>query len=212
MLFLNQVQSKIDLASLDFENLFNSKLDYLSKLKDGWHFGSGVPISADVIEFAKRIFKFSKEQGFLDIEMFPAQDGSLALVFYSLSDEHYFRIYKSGKIVYWVEGSEAPFSFSEKKTISPITIFSVLKTIFEATLSCKSSGSYTPAIIAGRKSVFLQWLSMPPTRGYQYFPVNAQATPVAEFVNTLENSILPESVNRQFSGFSHRQNYLRKAI
>ncbi|WP_372906741.1 hypothetical protein [Rhodohalobacter sp.] len=58
-----------------------AKLNEFADLEDGWSYGEGKPIDADVIEKAKTLFKIGNY--FLsDADVFPGTNGQILLVFY----------------------------------------------------------------------------------------------------------------------------------
>ena len=63
------------------------KLATFSELPSGWHYGSGGPISADVIDNARKIYRFYRLVGFSRTNFFAGADGDVLATAYHL--DHY---------------------------------------------------------------------------------------------------------------------------
>ena len=76
----------------------DKKIEALSKLPAGWHYGSGESISAHVIDAVKRLHAVANHFGITETDVFPGSDGDVMLVVYRGDDDFSLRVCKDGRV------------------------------------------------------------------------------------------------------------------
>lgn len=78
------------------------KLDALSRLKDGWHFGRGKGPSSQIVAKARSMVRFAESVSLL-VDVFPGKGGEITVAIYFEDIDHSFQVQRNLVVRYWNE-------------------------------------------------------------------------------------------------------------
>ena len=79
------------------------RIDELSQISDGWHFGTGEHPSESVLAIAKSVASYAISCGISSVDVFPTKNGGVTVVAYTGDDDHSFEVRSDWSFRYWNE-------------------------------------------------------------------------------------------------------------
>ncbi|MGE0885636.1 MAG: hypothetical protein AB7P14_18975 [Blastocatellales bacterium] len=183
------------------------KLISFAYLPLGWNFGEGVPAKELPLKRAFAILEALENIGFYYTDAYPGLDGGILLSAYALPDYYDFKINLDGYVnVIHTRGEEDLFS---QEAMSITQVINKIKEF--ASQKCPTSDYSTSAFTTARNSDDSRVLLLQtpvPLQGSPLLTSTAPSTPVAIFVNIVQNSTPQLQARRSFTGKS-RMNFLK---
>ena len=180
------------------------------RLPKGWHYGKGVPASADAVLGALQFFPLMKGLAFGRFEAFPEIGGGILLSSFHGDNIVEILFRADGRFDVTVERAS---SFEELELAESIDKVTALGTIWKIGNSTPSRlfNSSIPGTIA-EKSVNSRVLPLEIlTTVFRSWSLVVPQKQVEIFANTFQNSTQTSQVNRQFTGVSLRQNFRERS-